>query len=166
MKDGDGYHGAPISHAYDSIVTRPLIFWVEDNQHDVELMRTAFTIAGADAEFIVAEHGLTAFRYLDGIDPYLETRRPPDLVILDLNLPALNGQVLLAAVRRTAGFAKVPVVIFSTSTDQAELAACRRSGATECIAKPNRFGGYVEVVERLRSYLPGGAVATKTPDAP
>lgn len=140
--------------AYGRSMGRPVVFWVEDNEHDVELMRTAFVIAGVDADFVVAEQAHAAFRYVDGLTPYKGTPRPPDLIILDLRLPAISGESVLAELRKHRSFSTVPIVIFTSSADPRELQRCRDHGATECITKPPSFGGYAEVVTLLKRYLP------------
>jgi CheY-like chemotaxis protein len=156
--------------AYGTVVTmsKPVIFWVEDNPNDVLLLRGAFAEAGVDVEIVLAEHALAAFRYFDLREPYREAPAPPDLVIIDINLPAISGRTILNEVRRHRLLKYVPVVVLTSSSHPGELRACLESGATECITKPSGLNGYAEVVDRLRKYLPlsgaNPAIGSAEPD--
>jgi len=138
-------------------MTVPLILWVEDNPLDVDMVQQAFVESGCAVEFIVPDNAVLAFHYMASRPPFEHARRPPDLILLDMNLPAVSGMVVLREARAYAPWHHIPVVVFTTSANETELRACLRHGAAECITKPSTFDGYLTVVERLRTYLPGAA---------
>jgi CheY-like chemotaxis protein len=143
------------------------ILWVEDNPHDVILMQTALTEKGLPIEFILADNALAAFRYLDARSPYEKVRRPPDLVIIDINLPAINGIAVLNELARQPLFHGVPRIVLTSTLDPLELQACLDHGAMACLLKPAVYEGYLEIVEKIKRYLPvpgpAGSVDTLTP---
>jgi CheY-like chemotaxis protein len=143
------------------------ILWVEDNLLDVELLRTAFQEIGiGTARFVVASNAIEAFRYIDRQSPFERTPIPPDLILVDLNLPAIRGTSVLREFRRH--LPRVPTVVLTSSEDRAELAWCRMNGATECLTKPRVIAGYEALARALLTYLPrsGGFAASGGGDLP
>ncbi len=106
---------------------KPRLMLVEDNPGDVRLFRWALEHAKISCELMVLEDGGAALALVDR-----ENQAPapsvPDLVVLDLNLPKASGKEVLAAMRDTAAFSQVPVVIWTSSkamSDKAQLDALR-----------------------------------------
>src|SRR5882724_5331140 len=97
------------------------ILLVEDNPNDVLLLRHAFSDADLNVGFIVAESALAAFRYIDASPPYVNAPRPPDLILLDLNLPAMKGTVVLPELKRPRYLRDVPTVVLTSSHNAQEL---------------------------------------------
>jgi CheY-like chemotaxis protein len=133
---------------------RPLILWVEDNADDVLLLRQAFAEEGLDVEFIVPANAVQAFHYLLGREPYRASRRPPDLILVDLNLPVIPGTSVLQEIKKHGSWKGIPTVVFTSSTNPRELVECRSLGAIDCVTKPSSFDGYRATVRVLRRYLP------------
>ncbi len=71
----------------------PIVFWVEDNLNDVALVRQAFEETGLAAKFVVPDNAVLAFKYIAGREPYSSSPRPPDLILVDLNLPIIRGAI-------------------------------------------------------------------------
>lgn len=140
----------------------PVVLWVEDNPQDVQLLQEACREARLPVHFIIVETAIAAFWYMEGRYGYEEAPRPPQLILLDLNLPAIRGRSVLQEVVGSRDYGRIPVVVLSSSCDLMELKTCIAMGAAECITKPTTFEGYAEVVRRLRRYLPG----TSLPAAP
>jgi CheY-like chemotaxis protein len=67
----------------------------------------------------------------------------PDYIFLDLNMPRMNGMQCLGEIRKSAAFKDIPVVIYTTSTDEATKTIAMRQGATAFISKPTRIGDLV-----------------------
>jgi len=132
----------------------PLILWVEDNPLDVDMVQQAFVESGLMVEFILPDNAVLAFHYMASRPPFERARRPPDLILLDLNLPVMSGMVVLREARSHPPWHAIPIVVFTSSANSAELNTCLRQGASECITKPSTFDGFLAVVERLRAYLP------------
>jgi CheY-like chemotaxis protein len=144
---------------------KPCILWVEDNASDVLLVRNAVDELRFDVELVVAANALDAFKYMDARAPFVLQREPPDLILVDINLPGIKGMAVLDELRRHRDWRRVPCVVLTSSSNPKELLACRDLGAIACITKPATFEGYLEVIPRLRIYLPsaGGPAATSDP---
>jgi DNA-binding response OmpR family regulator len=124
------------------------ILLVEDNAGDAQLMRIAFAEALPDARLSVVSDGETAVRTLldDG-------GTPPDLVLLDLNLPRLSGHEVLARVRAADDPAvrRLPVVVLSSSRAAADVQRSYELGASY-IAKPADMDELVAIAEAIARY--------------
>ncbi len=131
----------------------PSILWVEDNPLDVELLRTAFCEIGlAAVQFVIAQNAIEAFRYIDRQSPFERAAIPPDLILVDLNLPAIRGATVLREFRRH--LQRTPTLVLTSSENGAELTWCRLNGAIECITKPRDIAGYIALARTLKAYLP------------
>src|SRR6516162_175668 len=93
------------------------ILLVEDNPADIQITRRALRDSAVPVELIVVRDGQEGVDYLLRAGSYANKAdwRRPDLVLLDLNLPRVNGRELLQKIRSTPGLKMVPVVILSTS---------------------------------------------------
>ena len=93
------------------------ILMVEDNPGDVELTREALTEAKVRNNLIVAEDGEEGLSILRGEGRY-KGRRSPDFVLLDLNLPTIDGREVLAEIKCDPELRRIPVIILSSSQGQ------------------------------------------------
>jgi CheY-like chemotaxis protein len=130
------------------------ILLVEDNPDDVELTRIAFEEAGSPHRLSVVTDGAEALDFLmaRGRHAAREGAAPPDLVLLDLNLPKLDGREVLHAIRRHPGTRSLPVVMLTTSAEPGDVDALYALGANSCIQKPVDFERFVEVVRHVGLY--------------
>lgn len=78
----------------------------------------------------------------------------PDLIVMDLNMPGVNGFECLECLKVTRTLKHIPVVIFSTGAQHETTDRVYDQGAAECIAKPNTFGALKEIVTRLLALDP------------
>jgi DNA-binding response OmpR family regulator len=114
------------------------VFLVEDNPADVLLVRVALSQVPFPIKLEVAKDGEQALRMLDSPD------FSPDLIILDLNMPRLDGQSVLQQYRK-----KAPVVIFSSTQNKAEVQEALALGAREYVQKPIGFEPYANAVRGI-----------------
>ena len=130
------------------------ILLVEDNPDDVELTRLAFVEAGEPHRLHVVSDGAEAVDYLlargrhadrDGADL-------PALVLLDLNLPKLNGREVLQAIRAEPATRSLPVVVLTTSAEPFDVDKVYALGANSYIQKPVDFERFVDVVRQIGLY--------------
>jgi CheY-like chemotaxis protein len=142
---------------------RPIeILLVEDNLGDVLLTRQAFKKSKLANRIAVAEDGAQALAMLRREGPFHDQPRP-DLVLLDLNLPKLDGAEVLHAIKQDAVLKDIPVVILSGSHAQVEIARSYALHANAHIVKPVNFQRLEEIVASMESFwfmvvsLPGGA---------
>lgn len=133
------------------------ILLVEDNPDDVELTRLAFVEAGQPHRLHVVSDGAEAVDYLLARGRHAE-RDPaalPALVLLDLNLPRLDGHEVLQAIRADATTRCLPVVVLTTSIEPSDVERAYARGANSYIQKPVEFDRFVDVVRQVGRYWLG-----------
>jgi len=124
-----------------------LILLVEDNLNDELLALRALRIASASIRVEVAHDGIEALEYLS--DP---NRPCPDLVLLDLKLPKINGIEVLKTIRAAEKTRRIPVVVFTSSNEQADVVGCFDTGANGFVRKSVDFDEYMKKVSKLADY--------------
>ena len=134
------------------------ILLVEDNPADVKLTQRAFKKANILNEVIVAEDGARALKILQGPDASL-----PQIVLLDLKLPKVEGLEVLEKIRTTERTRLLPVIILTSSREEVDLARGYSLGANSYIRKPVDFEQFQEAVRQLGLYW---LVLNETPPQP
>ncbi len=118
---------------------RAEIFLVEDNPADVLLVRVALSQVPSPLELLVANDGEQALEMLSSPD------FQPQLIILDLNMPRVDGQTVLQQYQQK----KIPIVIFSSTQNKAEVQKALALGAREYVQKPIGFEPYADAVRGI-----------------
>jgi two-component system, response regulator len=133
---------------------RKKILLVEDNPSDVNLTKRAFTIKRIANEIVVAQDGQEALDYLfcEGEHAGRDASDLPGLILLDLNLPKIDGITVLREIKKHATTRALPVVVLTTSTEGADLDTCYSLGCNSYIRKPVDFEQFVEAVGQLGLY--------------
>jgi CheY-like chemotaxis protein len=135
------------------VSTRPILL-VEDNTDDVELTRIAFAEANIANALTVVGDGAAALDYLFARGAHAD-RDPDDLpsiVLLDLNLPKVDGREVLQAIRSHERTRSLPVVVLTTSGEPFDVEASYALGANSYIRKPVDFGQFVWAVKQVGMY--------------
>lgn len=130
------------------------ILLVEDNSDDVELTRIAFAEANVANRLEVVGDGAEALDYLFARGRYVH-RDPDDLpsiVLLDLNLPKVDGREVLQAIRANEKTRGLPVVVLTTSTEPFDVEASYALGVNSYIRKPVDFEQFVWAVKQVGLY--------------
>ncbi|AFZ66173.1 response regulator [Deinococcus peraridilitoris] len=130
---------------------------VDDNPHDLELARAALDLSDLACEVVVTTDGQDALDYLKrkGRYAYL-TDSCPHLVLLDLNMPRLNGFDVLKRLKSNRIFQHVPVVVFTTSNDPHDRDLSSELGADGYVVKPSDMQHLIDVLNDLgRTWLDG-----------
>ncbi len=130
------------------------ILLVEDNPDDVELTRLAFAEAGSAHRLHAVGDGAEALDYLlaRGRHAGREGADLPALVLLDLNLPRLDGREVLQAIRAAPATRGLPVVVLTTSAEPRDVDQSYALGANSYIQKPVEFERFVEAVRQIGRY--------------
>lgn len=127
------------------------ILLVEDNAGDARLTREAFK----DCKLLNALHhvqdGVEAMAFLRREGPYGNAPRP-DLILLDLNLPRMDGREVLAAVKCDADLRHIPVLILTTSNDEQDVLKAYHLHANCFITKPIDLGQFLKVVHSIEEF--------------
>jgi CheY-like chemotaxis protein len=134
------------------IPTKPInILIVEDNPTDVMLMREALDHADLPNTLHVAVNGIEAMEFLLHQGKYATMPRP-ELILLDLNMPRMNGHEVLAAIKADASLRAIPIVILTTSSAETDIKLAYGQHANCYITKPVDFEAFAEVVRSIRSF--------------
>jgi len=132
---------------------RPILL-VEDNPDDVELTRIAFAEAKIANPLHVVGNGSEALDYLfgRGAQAAHNGEDAPALVLLDLNMPRMDGREVLQAIRAEASTRSLPVVVMTTSAEPFDVEACYALGANSYIRKPVDFDQFMGAVKQVGMY--------------
>jgi two-component system, response regulator len=130
------------------------ILLVEDSRMDVELTLDAFREARLANTISVASNGQAALDYLFGRGPYADrTTYPlPNLILLDLKLPGIDGHMVLRQIKGTPELKRLPVIILTSSKEEGDRALSYDNGANSYLVKPVSFEGFLDVVRQLEDY--------------
>lgn len=124
------------------------VLLVEDDPGDIELMEIAFQRSQLLIPLKVVNNGEDAIAYLRKQGQYADAVEP-DLILLDLNLPGLNGQEVLQAIKSDEKLKHIPVVILTTSKAQEEVHKSYNLGASAYLTKPVDMEGFSTLVKSL-----------------
>lgn len=131
-----------------------LILLVDDNAEDRYLTTEALHAAGGKNEMRTLESGTQLLAYLrrEGEHAAEGSAPRPDLVLLDLNMPRMNGHETLAELRKIDEYRSLPVIVYSTSTVDKDVSLAYRVGANSYIAKPDSFEALCHAMNTLQEF--------------
>ncbi len=124
------------------------IIIAEDDSDDRLLLETAFKETGLEIQLVFANNGVELLKLLTGQEQSLY----PRVIILDLNMPKKDGREALKELKQNPLLKKIPVIIFTTTKNEAEIARCYELGANTYVVKPDSYSDLLKVVNRLKSY--------------
>lgn len=130
------------------------ILLVEDNARDEALTLRALRKQNLANTIVVARNGVEALDYLFGTGEYLgrDTSQVPDLIMLDLKMPKMDGLQVLKAIRNDHRTKRLPVVVFTSSSEQEDMLKSYDLGANSYVRKPVDFAGFAEAARQLGLY--------------
>lgn len=109
----------------NSSTTRPVILYAEDDFDDFDSVREALDQLAVDYEMHHAKNGVEAIELLQE-----HPDRVPNLIVLDLNMPIMNGKEVLQWLKENEPFKKIPVMVFTTSSREDDVKLCQRHDCT------------------------------------
>lgn len=130
--------------------TSTKILYADDDCDDHFFLRESITDTGLPADIVYLTDGDQVIRYLEKNGDAL-----PSLIVLDLNMPRLNGKQTLERLKKDHRFSDIPVIILSTSNNKMDREFCTSRGAASYLVKPGHFEGYQEVVRNFVPFLQG-----------
>lgn len=135
-------------------MTTHSILLVEDNPDDVDLALLAFKESGIGEEAVVARDGQEAIDYLlhDGLLEGNRITRLPRVILLDINLPRLDGFEVLKRLRAHPLTRYLPIIILSSSREECDLERSYQLGANSYIQKSLDFSRFVETIRKMGEY--------------
>lgn len=127
---------------------------VEDEEHDVEFLKRAFTRAGIVNPVQVVTNGEEAMAYLTGSGDYADRARfpYPRVIVMDLKMPQMNGLELLRWIRANPHYHVVPTIVLTSSTSQADVDAAFAGGAAAYFVKPVGFSDLELLAKTIWNY--------------
>jgi len=131
------------------MVKHPSILLIEDSPGECELFRLALARTSIDVALYTEHDTEAAFHFLED---RVHHHTLPSLILLDLKLGRQNGCDFLIRLRADARFAAIPVVVFTTSDNQTDLARCYASGANGYVVKPGTFDELVHCTSDICRY--------------
>lgn len=127
------------------------ILLIEDSPSDAHLAQRALANCSISCNVSHAKDGVEALAMLRREGEYAESPRP-DLIFLDLNMPRKDGRQVLGELRADASLGSIPVVVLTTSADDADIAETYRLGTNSYIVKPVELQEFYSVVEQTQRY--------------
>lgn len=132
--------------------TRPIeILLVEDNAGDVRLTREALRDAKVRNNMMVASDGEEALEYLRQEGKHADAARP-DLILLDLNLPRMNGFEVLDVIKEDPLLKRIPVVILTTSQAEQDIIRSYNLHANAYVTKPVDLDQFIKVIKSIEDF--------------
>lgn len=136
-------------------MTQPVcILLVDDNRMDIELALDAFREARLSNRIEVAGGGRQALDYLLGAGAYADRAAYPlpDLILLDLKMPGIDGFEVLRQAKATPLVKRIPVIILTSSHEEGDRAMSYDIGANSYLVKPVSFEGFLSVIRKIEDY--------------
>lgn len=127
------------------------IFLIEDRDEDIDITREALNQANKSCDLEVAKEGKEALKCLRerATD---KGSTLPDIILLDLNLPKMDGRKVLKKLKSDEKLAPIPVIILTVSKRDKDIARSYNSGAAGYITKPIDFSEFVKTIEVVNNY--------------
>jgi CheY-like chemotaxis protein len=127
---------------------------VDDDEDDCFLVEAALYEAYLKCDFRCVQDGPEMLDYLNRRGRYRdpESAPRPDLILLDLNLPGMNGRVVLQKLKSDERFRTIPIIILTTSNMDEDIAFCYNMGANTYIIKETSFSGLRSILKILKDY--------------
>lgn len=127
------------------------VLLVEDSAGDVRLMREAFHAANPAIQLHVASDGMEAMAFLMHEGCHIHARQP-DLILLDLNLPKMDGREVLAQIKKDDRLKTIPTVILTTSDAEADIAESYQLQANCYLTKPVQLDAFEALVKSINDF--------------
>ena len=128
------------------------VLLVEDDEGDVLMTREAFEFYKIRNPLHVVTDGEQALQFLRRTGPFAEAPRP-GLILLDVNLPRLNGLEVLAELKQDPGLLHIPVVMLTTSQAEEDILRSYKLHANAYVSKPVDFEHFIEAIRQIDHFF-------------
>ncbi|MDC0535309.1 response regulator [Francisellaceae bacterium] len=132
----------------------PIILIVEDSDEDFYTTKRALKKSGLANNIHRCSDGEEAVNYLHRKEEYADqsVSPKPNLILLDLNLPIVDGKTILDIIKKDNNLKSIPVVILTTSDDENDVRQCYSSGANSYMQKPVDLDKFMQSIQRLKDF--------------
>jgi CheY-like chemotaxis protein len=137
------------------------ILLAEDNDGDIFLVRRALEKRGLPYELVLAHNGEEALVWLDAHASEEARHAAPDLILLDLNLPRVDGEQILTHIRKTDSFSRTPVIVLTSSDSPKDRQMALELGANLYFRKPTDLASFMDlgrIIEETLEITPGSGL--------
>ena len=131
---------------------RQFILVAEDDIDDKCMLQMIFEDSGKGDLLEFVENGLELINFLDNIQQNEDTLVYPRFILLDLNMPKMDGRQALKELKEHNSYKRIPVIIFSTTKNETEINRCYELGANSYIVKPNNYKDLMQIMDAIASY--------------
>jgi two-component system, chemotaxis family, response regulator Rcp1 len=128
------------------------VLLADDNDADARIVEEAVAASNASIVMHTVENAVLAFSYLSKQGPFTEAPTP-DLVLLDLAMPVLDGRKVLSIAKNEPAWRQIPVIVLTSSSNPKDADECYALGADLYVVKPTLFDGWMRVVRAIAGYL-------------
>lgn len=157
----DGRDDAALADPPASLGRRPVVLLVEDDDADADLAREALAGSALVTELHVVVDGAAALAFLRRDGPHADAP-VPDLVLLDLNMPGIDGRSVLMEVKRDPVLRDIPVVVLSSSASPRDVAGAYALSANCYVTKPVGLASYLATIRAIVRFWLGVATPPRT----
>lgn len=127
------------------------ILLVEDNPDDVLITKRAFLKGKIKNKLYVVNNGVEAIKFLNNEEEYEKTP-VPSLIMLDINMPKMNGFEVLKEIKKNDKLKKIPIIMLTTSERDKDINKAYSLGANNYIVKPVNFDKFIKVIVEIKNY--------------
>jgi CheY-like chemotaxis protein len=126
----------------------------EDDLDDRYLISEALDESGIENQLFIVENGEDLLDYLKNRDKYADKEKypRPGLILLDLNMPLMDGREALAEIKKDPQLRRIPIIVLTTSQKEEDIQDTYEMGITGFITKPMTFSGLVDVMRSVGNY--------------
>jgi len=129
------------------------ILLAEDNPNDAELVISALEEQGLDSQVMVVNDGVEVIDFLRGSGKFSSRRKEyPAVIFLDIKMPKMTGIEALEIIKTDTLLKFIPIVMLTSSREEADLIKCYELGVNAFVVKPVDFSEFLETVERLATF--------------
>ena len=131
------------------------ILVIDDSPEDYQALQRCFTQLGFSNPLVHCSEGEEALNLLDQTtapNTHVASNFKPGCILLDLNMPGMDGRDILRSIKTHPQLKQVPVVVLSSSNDPGDITSCYRDGANSYMVKPPTFNGLVKSMEAFRNF--------------
>lgn len=130
------------------------ILLVEDNEGDILLTMEAFEEQGSSHKISVVRNGMEALNFLFNRAGYHDAEKP-DLILLDINMPILNGHEVLAQIKNDPILKMIPVIVLTTSSNPKDIQLAYSGHANSYVNKPLELDDFHEAIYKIEQFWLG-----------
>ena len=123
-----------------------IVLYADDDLDDKSWVSEACKTVNSLLELEFVENGKDVLNYL-------EKNQLPSLIVLDLNMPELDGRQTLKALKENPSYKNIPVAVVTTSSSKIDQEVCKRLGAAIFLTKPDSYSEWQEIVRRLEPFV-------------